>query len=228
MMRRLLKGKLQSRRGINRLIFILLILVIVMGIVIAIPGYRAYRRQAQQIACTVALKKAQDMLDIGFLNNYSLTYEEAKAIVEKSKWEQDALCPAGGDYYLVEDRQDNQVYRVTCGLHEADTRLRVRLNADHAYQLLTEALAELKERDQEPPEAGFTFTLNGQALPVTRLEEDNGLRWGTASTIDHKGTVCFFSLDDTGKLTWFVYADENHAAVWLKSDGWMGDAYREN
>ncbi len=228
MLRRSLKGKLQSSCGVNRLIVILLVLVIALGIVIAIPGYMAYQRRSEQIACTIALKKAQDMLDIGFLGNSRLTYEEACAIVEKSKWEQDALCPSGGDYYLVEDGKENQPYRVTCGLHESDTRLRVRLNADRVYRLLTDALLELKAQNQEVPEAGFAFTLNGRSLTVTRLEEDNGLRWGTASTIDYKGTVCFFSVDDTGELTWFVYADENHAAVWLKSDGWIGDACREN
>ncbi len=226
MMRRLLKDKLQSSCGISRLIVILLVLVIAMGVIIAIPGYRAYQRHSDQIACTIAMKKAQDMLDIGFLSNSHLTYKEACAIVEKSKWEQDALCPSGGDYYLIEDRQENQLYRVTCGLHESDTRLRVRLNADHAYQLLNDALAELKAQGQELPEAGFTFTLNGHLLPVTRLEEDNGLRWGTSASLDYQGTVCFFSVDDTGELNWFVYADENHAAVWLRDDGWVGDAYR--
>lgn len=227
-MRRLLKNKLHSSRGINRLVVILLILVIALGIALAIPGYQAYKRHSDQIGCTVALKKAQDSVDIAYLNNYSLTKEEAQAVVERSKWEQDALCPAGGDYYLLEQRDRDQVYLVTCGLHEQDTRLRTRLNATHVYGLLQDELLTLQERDMDLPEEGFTFTVNSQPLPVQRLQGDNGLRRGTASTVGFEGIVCFFSLSDAGGLTWFVYADENHAAVWRLHDGWSGDAYSIN
>ena len=224
-MKKLLKNKLHSSYGVNRLVVILLIGVLVLGIAIAIPVYQAYKHRADRIGCTVALKKAQDMLDVEFLGNYSLSYEEALVVVERSKWEQEALCPAGGDYYLVADRISDQVYRVTCGLHEQETYLRTRLNADHVYKLLEDALLERKKRGLEPPEDGFTFTVNSQPFQVTRLEGDNGLRWGTSSSIDFSGIVCFFSLNGSEELSWFVYADEEHAAVWHRNDGWSGDAY---
>lgn len=225
-MKRSLLNKLKSDRGINRLVFILLILVIVLMIVAAIPVYRAYKLRADQYGCTVARKKAQDMLDVEFLGNYSLSYEEAIAVVERSKWEQDALCPAGGDYYLVERKDSDQIYLVTCGLHEKDTRLRTRLNAFHVYELLEEAMSDRTKRGLGPAEEGYVFTVNSQPLSVVPLKGDNGLRWGTSASIDFDGVVCFYSLSPSGALNWFVYADENHAAVWRLNDGWTGDAYR--
>ena len=29
-----------------------------------------------------------------------------------------------------------------------------------------------------------------------------------------------------GEICYFVYADENHAAVWRADDGWTGSAYQ--
>ena len=223
-MKRQLLNKLHSRSGINRLVFILLVLVLVMAVVVSIPVYRSYKKRADRIGCTVALKKAQDMLDIEFLGNYALSYEDAIAVVERGKWEMDALCPAGGDYYLVE-RDSTQVYRVTCGLHESDSFLRTRLNASHVFSLLEEALTAQKKRGLEPPEDGFTFTVNSMPLEASRLPGDNGLRWGTDASIDYDGIVCFFSLSDSGEINWFVYADQYHAAVWRVWEGWSGDAY---
>ena len=57
------------------------------------------------------------------------------------------------------------------------------------------------------------------------LPGDNGLRRGTDYSIDFDGVVSFFSLNAEGEVNWFVYADENHAAVWKPSTGWSGDAY---
>ena len=222
-----LLNKLHNQRGINRLVLILLVLVLVMAVVVAIPIYRSYKEQADELACTVALRKAQEMLDVEYLGNYvALTYEEAVAIVERSKWEQEALCPAGGDYYIIETPNRNQVYTVTCGLHEHDTKLRTRLNASRVFELLADSLEGTRALKQDPPEEGFTYTLNSRKLTVIPLEADNGLRWGTSASIDHKGIVSFFSLSEEGELDWFVYADENHAAVWRASEGWSGDAYQ--
>ena len=226
-MKTLLFKKLHSRSGINRLIFILLTLVLVMAVVVAIPVYRSYKLRADRIGCSVALKKAQDMLDVEFLVSYSLSYEQALTVVERSKWEMDALCPAGGDYYLVERTDNAQIYRVTCGLHESDTLLRTRLNATNVFALLEDALETQHLRGLEPPEDGFVFTVNGQPLEAKRLSGDNGLHWGAGSSIDFDGIVCFYSLSASGEIAWFVYADEDHAAVWDLHEGWHGDAYPE-
>ncbi len=224
-MRRAILRKLHSRRGINRLIALLTVLVLVMAVVVSIPVYRSYKERADKLGCTVALKKAQDMLDVEFLWNYSLSHEEAIAVVERSKWEQDSLCPAGGDYFLVDRRDSDQGYRVTCGLHEDDTYLRTRLNAYHVFELLEDELFTRTRRGIDPPEESVTFTVNGEELEVIRLSGDNGLRRGTSVSIDFKGIVCYFSLSSSGSVNWFVYADTNHAAVWRPGDGWTGDAY---
>lgn len=224
-MKSLTVRKLQSRRGVNVLILILLVLVIALAVVITIPAIRSYELRGEGLACSVALKKAQDMLDAQYMGKGTLTYDEAIAVVERSKWDMDALCPAGGDYYVVEEPDRQQKYRVTCGLHESDTRLRTRLNASRAYALLEENLEERARRGLEPTAADLEFTLNGKTVTVKRLEEDNGLRWGTGSSIDYEGTACFYSLTEEGEISWFVYADINHAAVWTLSGGWSGDSY---
>ncbi len=69
------------------------------------------------------------------------------------------------------------------------------------------------------------LNVNGSALDVVQVAGDNGLRRGTDYSIDFDGVVSFFSLNSAGELNWFVYADQNHAAVWKLADGWSGDAY---
>jgi len=221
---RAIRNKLLSRRGINRLVAILVALGIVLVIVAGIPIYRAYKARADIYSCTVATKKAQDMLDVEFLWNYELSHEEAEAVIERAKMEMDALCPAGGDYFLVDREDSDQRYRVTCGIHEADTRLRTRLNAYHVYELLGEEIIYARRRG-EALDDPVVLTVNGRKLEVTELEEPNDLRYGTGSNIDYDGIVCFFTRDDAGELNWFVYADENHAGRWNPVDGWTGDAY---
>ena len=220
--------KLRSRRGINRLIAIVLILVLVLGALLALPGYRLYKKIADEYGCKVSIKKAQDMLDVEFLGKYSLTKDEALVVVERAKMDQDTLCPAGGDFYLVDRANSDQVYRVTCGLHEPDTKLRTRLNAYHVYELLQEELVKLSFQGEKPPLSGMTFTVNSQPLFVQRLSGDNGLHWGTNATIDYDGVVCFYSMNADNDVNWFCYADENHAAVWTPKSAWTGDAFNVN
>ena len=222
-----MKAKLACRRGINRLVAILLVLVLVLAVVISIPVYMSYKKRADVFGCTVALKKAQDMLDVEFLWNYSLSGTEAREVVERAKWEMDALCPAGGDYYLVDRQNSAQVYRVTCGLHEKDTYLRTRLNAAHVLELTEEALTTCRRRGIDPPEEGFTFTVNGKELSAVLLEEPVDLRWGTSASIDYEGIVCFFTLSQEGEVAWLVYADENHASVYRAGNDWTGDAWNQ-
>ncbi len=222
-----MKKKLASRRGVNRAVALVLVLVLVLAVVISIPVYLSYKKKADQFSCTVALKKAQDMLDVEFLWNYELGHDEALRVVERAKWEMDALCPAGGDYYLVDRPESDQKFRVTCGIHEKDTYLRTRLNAAHTLELLNEALAGCARRGIDVPEEGFTFRLNGKELPVVRLEEPVDLRWGTDASIDYEGIVSFFTLAEDGSVAWFVYADENHASVYRSGNDWIGDAWEK-
>lgn len=218
-------NKLRNNHGINRLVLILIILLLIAIAVAAKPVYNLIMANAEEKACVVALKKAQDMLDTAYLDNYTLSYEDAVAVVERSKWEMDALCPGGGDYFIIDEEARNQGYVVSCGLHEKDTKLRTRLNATHVKKLLEAAMEEIANRGQKVTEDSFTFTVNSKELVVERLAGDNGLRWGTSSSIDFSGVVAFFSLSSKGEMDWFVYADENHAAVWNAGSGWSGDAY---
>ncbi|MBR4702607.1 MAG: hypothetical protein IKO91_02075 [Oscillospiraceae bacterium] len=222
-----MKKKLASRQGINRAVALVLALVLVLAVLISIPIYLSYKKRADQFSCTVALKKAQDMLDVEFLWNYELSHDEALKVVERAKWEMEALCPAGGDYYLVDRPESDQVYRVTCGIHEKNTYLRTRLNAAHVLELLEDALANCVRRGIEVPEEGFTFLVNSRELPVPLLEEPVDLRWGTSASIDYEGIVSFFTLAEDGSVAWFVYADENHASVYRAGNDWGGDAWAE-
>jgi hypothetical protein len=231
-MRTTLRGKLHSNRGVNRLVAILATLLAVLILAAIYPAYRLYKRNADEVGCLAAMKKAQDMLDVEFLSNYSLTLEEAEAVVERSKWEMDTVCPAGGDSHLVLREDSEQIYRIVCGLHDPDTRERTRLNALSAYEQLKTSLYEAKRRGREAPET-VTVTLNGRAFTIERQSEPNELRYGTDSSTGYKGTVSYYSVDEEENLFWFVYADPNHAAVWRAEDsrvirvGWSGDAFSD-
>ncbi len=229
-MRTTLRGKLHSDRGVNRLVAIMATLLAVLVLAALYPTYRLYKRHADEAGCLAAMKKAQDMLDVEYLSNYSLTLEEAQAVVERSKWEMDTVCPAGGDSHVVLREDSEQIYRIVCGLHDPDTQERTRFNAQSAYEQLKTALFEADRRGREAPET-VTVTLNSRPFTVERLNEPNDLRYGTASSTGYKGTVSYYSVDEDGNLFWFVYADPNHAAVWRAEDsravriGWSGDAF---
>ena len=230
-MKDMLRIKLHSERGVNRLVAIIAILAIVLAIVAFFPVYRAYKTHADELGCLAAMKKAQDMLDVEYMiSGYKLSLEDAKAVVERSKWEMDTVCAAGGDYFLVEDRSSEQVYRIVCGLHDPDTYERTRVNAFAAYEMLQDALFEAERDGQAVPDR-VTLTMNSIDFEAVREDVPNELRYGTDSTVGFKGTVIFFSVGDDGSLDWFVYADKNHAAVWRAADvsitraGWTGDAF---
>lgn len=229
-MRTTLRGKLHSDRGMNRLVAIVLVLVVVLVLAALYPAYRLYKTRSDALGCLAAMKKAQDWLDVEYLTHYSLTLEEAEAVVEKSRWEMDTVCPAGGDSHLVYRPDSEQIYRIVCGLHDADTYERTRLNAVSVYDQLTETLSWAKRRGEAAPDE-VTVTINSRELKVLRLDEPNGLRYGTASTTGFKGTVSYYAVDGAGALRWFVYADPDHAVVWRAEDahaaraGWSGDAY---
>ena len=133
-MRKALSGKLHSASGLSLLFTILSIAILVMVVIILLPRILHYKEEADNYGCKVAMNKTQDMLDVEFLNDYGLTLEQADEVIHRAMWEQDWLCPSGGDYFVV-DRGGPQLYRVTCGLHESDTLLRTELNAKHAFSL---------------------------------------------------------------------------------------------
>lgn len=221
-------GKLYISRRFRRLLILVVIVILAVTAILCYPTIKAYKDRADLVACSVAVKKAQEMLDVEFMGNSDLGYPDALAIVEKSKWGQDALCPLGGDYYLVQRTDGGQGFRVTCGLHEEDTALRTRLNANHMLEMLEQELSSRLSSDPGAPGRNLAFPLNGRQLTAVLLEEKNDIRWGTSTTVGYEDTVCFYTLSPEGELSWFVYADEDHAAIWDPENGWTGDAYADH
>lgn len=223
-----------NRGGINRATAILLALIGVMLVLIAIPSYRVYRYRAQKTACVQAMKSAKDGLIIEYLSRFEEdSVEDAMKTLDEVMPERANICPAGGTVYLV--RNDLGIFEPICGLHETDRKLRVRLNATRGLELLGEALRKARNNSDTEPES-VEITLNGKPLECVRVAERLDLRRGTATTNGYEGVVAFYGLEgdgsfatgkvNKGEICYFVYADEDHAAVWRADDGWTGDAYQ--
>lgn len=207
---------------IFQLIALLIVIVLIMAVMVIQPLIQRQRQKAETYACSLAMKKAEDVLLVEFLSDPELSQSQAAVIVDKSKLAMDTLCPGGGDFYLV---PSGGTWHVTCGVHEGNSYIRTRLNATHVLDLLNAEIAERRRLEVPFDDQVLTWEINGKPLAVTRLEGDNGLRRGTDYSIDFDGVVCFYSLNPGGDVHWFVYADADHAAVWKEETGWSGDAY---
>ena len=209
-------------RGIRRLLILLAFVVLLLAVMIVLPLIQNRERKAEGYACTLAIRRAQDAGLVEFYSDPEMTERDAAVVVDKSRLAREDLCPSGGDYYLIP--QSSGSWRVTCGLHEEDTIQRTRINASRVLEELQSQLAN-KRRLEMDVAGSIILNVNGKALDVGLLAGDNALRRGTDYSIDFDGVVSFFSLNTSGEVNWFVYADENHAAVWKPSSGWSGDAY---
>ena len=241
---------LNHRGGVNRLIAVLLGLTALLLISIAVPAYLSYQKEAQDFACQMARNKAQSMVAIeDMFSDWSLSSEEAVAVADRTRIERDKLCPAGGDYFIVWSEQPsaqyaNTHYKVVCGLHDEDLQERARLCGGAALSRLTKELERQRERGNASPKT-LKVQLNGKTLTCRRVEENPGLKFGTSSDIERKGTVCYYGLigDEEsraaleeaenadfsalreGEIWYFGYADEHYASVWRYGKGWSGDAW---
>ncbi len=214
------KQENNKEKGIRQLIWMLVFVVLLLAVMVILPFVQSREKKAEAYACTLAVRRAQDAVLVEFLSEMELTQQAAAVAVDKSKLGREELCPSGGDYYLV---PTGETWRVTCGLHEENTKLRTRLNANVVFEALNKQMEECRQLGVE--QHSLVLTLNGQPLEVKLLEGNNGLRRGTDYSIDFDGVVSFYSLNAAGDMNWFVYADANHAAVWKLADGWSGDAY---
>lgn len=216
--------KLNSTRGISRLVVIMLIAIGVMIVILAIPLWNSFSYDASRMACEQAMKSAQDGLIIDYLHKFqNSSVKETQLTLDEVMPGRENLCPSGGTVYLVEG--DHGVYEPVCGLHDRDDKRRTRLNASYIYEQLEDERATLKRRGLEEPES-IIIEVNGKPLEVVRLEEDPGIRYGTKAMLDYEGIIGFYGVDDKGNLSFFIYADEDHCARWSKASGWLGDAYK--
>ena len=224
-------GVSDVRGGITRAAVILLILIAVMLVVIAIPGWRAYKRHADEIGCMASLKTARDSLAIEvIMEGEALTSRTSRETLARTMPGRDQLCPAGGTVYFIP--QENGTYDLVCGLHASDTKLRTKLNAAYASDLLVEEYHRQRTTYGTDP-GNVTIVINGAPLECVRVTEAVPIHRGTATTDDYEGVVAFYALEgdegwqDTGarwgEMCYFLYADEGHYAVWTPETGWDGD-----
>ena len=226
-----------TRGGINSATGILLALIAVMLVIIAIPAWRAFSYRSAKTGCVQAMKSAGDGLIIEYLfrNNESGSEQNAKDALDSIMVARPDICPSGGNVYLIRD--NNDIYVPVCGLHDDDTKLRVRLNASYARDALKEA-RRIALRDTGVEPESVEITVNSKPLTCVRVLQEEDIHRGTSTTNGYKGIVCFYGLAGEGSFTqfkdveegdicYFVYADENHCAIWRSDDGWTGDAYSE-
>jgi hypothetical protein len=212
----------EKEQSFRMILWLLVFVVLILAVMVILPLIQNRENKAEGYACTLAIRRAQDAVLVEFLSDPELTEQQAYVVVDQSKLAREDLCPSGGTYFLVPISGGS--WRVTCGLHEEDTKLRTQINAAYVLETVQNQLAA-RRRSEMSIENDLIISLNGKALDVKLLAGDNGLRRGTDYSIDFDGVVSFFSLNAANEVNWFVYADANHAAVWKPSTGWSGDAY---
>ena len=216
------KRKLSAVQGISRLLALLLTAVAVLSAASLTPFILRYRDRAVSSGCNIAAESATRRIrESAVLKTGGLTPEEALAAANEVIQDFDRLCPTGGDYYLIPTEDGS--YEAVCALHSPDLKLRTRLCAGKAMEQLQHELKIRNQIGEAPPEQ-VTATVNGSTLEILRVTEELTLRSGTASRDDLSGTVARY-MAKNGKLVYFCYADENHAAIWRDGDGWSGDSF---
>ena len=228
--------RLNDRGLITRAAVVLMVLIAVMLVIIAIPSWQVFRYRSEKTGCVQAMKSAKDGLIIEYLDRFEEGDEEdARQTLIQVMPARPDICPAGGTVYLI--KNSIGIFEPVCGMHDDDTKLRVRLNASRAASLTAEALRIARRETKAEPES-VTITLNGKPLECVRVDEVLELRRGTRLTNGYKGIVAFYGIAGEGDfkpsgnvkkggISYFVYADENHCARWIDGDGWTGDAYQQ-
>ena len=229
-----------SRGAVSRIHVILAIAILIMLVVIAIPGWRAFRYRSQCIACEQAMKSAGDGLIIEYLGKYEEDdIDAARDIIDQVMVAREDICPAHGNIYLI--KEEHGIYQPVCGLHDKDEKQRTRLNASYTRDELIEARKKLLKKSDTEPES-IVITCNGKPLECMHVTEEEVIHRGTATTNGYKGVVAYYGvLGDfqysakagtkkkskvkEGEICYLLYADEDHCAIWRANDGWSGDSY---
>lgn len=219
--------KLKDRRGgANRALVTLSILILVMVAVISVPSWKAFRYRSEVIACDQAMKSAGDGLKIEFLDTFDeKSVKKARETLDEVMPARKDICPSHGNVYLIKD--EHGIFEPVCGLHSSDAKLKTRLNASFSGNQLNERRRKLlqKAKEGDPEPELITLRVNGKDLDCTFVEEEVKIKRGTSTTKGYKGIVSFYGTDDNNEVNYFVYADEDHCAVWHADRGWTGDAY---
>lgn len=225
--------KLKSQSGVSVIVLVLSVACVVMSIIVfGEPLFVAVRDRMATYGCSVAVNKAQNMINMEIVQSGAggITLERAQQILTKSKWAMDTLCPGGGECHLVavnaeeendDDPDAKRRYTVVCGLHDEDRQRRTRINAKTALEKIG---AEIQRKrlivpDEDPK--SVTISLNGKEL--TAIKQDIELTRSTYYSSGYSGTVAFYDLDGEG-VSHLAFADENYCANWRRDWGWDGDA----
>lgn len=226
--------KLHSQSGIAWLVVVLAVACALMILlIVGEPALKKLQSRMASFGCVVALNKAQTALDTEDLQagSHGLSYESAKAIMEKNQWAMETLCPGGGDCYLIPDPDADLLkrefdegktrYVVVCGLHDDNDKRRTRLNAQNVLEQVQVEVKHKRLIGVADP-ASAEVTLNGKTM--TAYQRDVEMTAGTYLTPGQDGTVAYYLLDDDG-VSRFSFADENYCANWKPLWGWSGNAF---
>lgn len=239
-MRRTLRTKLKSVRGIGLIFVILLVLIIVMCVVVSVPAVRYYQESSAATACAAGLDTARRRLAENFLSgNFDQNARDAKAVVAYAMNGWDDLCPSGGKVYLVENENSEMPYDLLCGMHSSDKKRCTRLNSGYVLDQLEEGLRESRKAGRPYPEE-LSFYLNGKNWTARLTDEETGFKRGTSTTMGQEGKhiVAYYGIAGhsdfcagcgakPGSICYFSFADDDHCANWRFDDGWSGDSYAE-
>ena len=220
-------AKLGSRYGgTARILVILAVLILIMVAIIAIPAWKAFNYKSECIACEQAMKSASDGLKFEYMDTFDEdSLRQARQTIDEVMPAREDICPTHGEVYLIKNEQG--IYETVCGLHNSDAKRRTRLNAACAAGRLSEARKDILEKAKpgDPEPESISIRLNNKELKCTFVTEEVPIKRGTSTTKGYKGVVAFYGTDDDGEINYFLYADEDHCAVWRENDGWRGEAY---
>ena len=225
--------KLKSQSGVSVVVLVLSVAcAVMMLIVFGEPLFVAVRDRMATYGCSVAVNKAQNMINMEIIQSGAggVTLARAEEILAKSKWAMDELCPGGGECRLVaenasEENDDEpdakRRYTVVCGLHDENLQRRTRMNAKAALEKIDTEIRHkrLIVADEDPK--SVTVSLNGKELAAVKqdIEFTRSLYYSSG----YGGTVAFYDLDGEG-VSHLAFADENYCANWRRDWGWDGDA----
>lgn len=228
--------KLSGVCGASRVVTILLVLIALLAAAIAAPAALYFRSEWLKTECIQSLDSGTRQLYDAYIAGDVKDAQSAKEVVTYAMNGWDDLCPGGGEVYLIEDpNQPDKPYRLVCGMHGSDSKERTRLNSQNVFDKLKAELEALREDGNIYPES-VVLKLNGKKITVNLVDEDCGLRRGTATIHGYSGTVAVYALAghsdfgsgaglEDGEIFYFAFADNDHGAYWYSTTGWSGDCF---